>query len=243
MDLYLLKIKYRLKLCIIWLVLISPVAHATPVNDPHYTNAGFFDIHVCNWPNRPPFFLAVFSTTRFNDIDSIEVFLPDNKKLGNLNLTKFRLIQTKDKKEKRVFLKQFEIPQGIMNGWFHTKVNMKNGQAITAKDYVVLEKLEKASVVYPDLSHQLTTPPKKFKFKKVPGAQYYQVFIKDNWESKLIFSSKLLTKPELDVPKDLLVKGGLYTIQVHARDTNEHQLLGDFNHGSLTGKIEFSIAD
>lgn len=243
MDLITLNLKYRLHLFIILLIGINPLVNSAPANNLHYTSAGFFDIHVCNWPNRQPFFLAVFSSLKFNDIDSIEVFLPDNKKLGNLNLKKFRIIQTKDKKEKHVFLKQFEIPQGTINGWFYTKVKMKNGEVVTAKDYVVIEKLGRASVSYPDLSKTLTTPPKKFKWVKVPGAHYYQVFIKDRWESKLIFSSKLLTKPELHIPRDLLIKGGLYTLQIHARDTNEHQLLGDFNHGSLTDKMEFSIAE
>lgn len=23
-----------------------------PMKDPHYTEVGFFDIHVCNWPNK-----------------------------------------------------------------------------------------------------------------------------------------------------------------------------------------------
>jgi hypothetical protein len=33
--------------------------------DPHRNEMGFFDIHVCNWPERPQFLKVLFSTTRF----------------------------------------------------------------------------------------------------------------------------------------------------------------------------------
>lgn len=225
------------------LYLVSSGAKSSEVTDPHYTKAGFFDIHVCNWPNRPLFFLTLVSTTKFKDISSIEIYSPDNSKLGNLNLKKFRLIKDKKKKEKRVFIKQFEIPKSAQNGWYYTKINLKNGSSITAKDYVVIEKLERAKLLTPDISKDLDAVPAVFKWEKIPGANFYQVFIKDVWESKQIHSSKLLPKPELKIPKNLLKKGGFYTIQIHARDINEHQLLGDFNHGSLTSKMEFSISD
>ena len=67
-------------------------------------------------------------------------------------------------------------------------------------------------------------------WKPVPGANFYQVFIRDLWnEDKLIYTSELQTRPELVLPPDLLHKGGMYSWIIHARDTNSHILLGDFN--------------
>ena len=212
-------------------------------DDLHYSKVGFFDIHVCNWPNRPLFFMTLFSTYNFNDISNIQVFSPDNKIIGELNLKKYRLLIDKNKKEKRVFIKQLKISANAKNGWYYTKVNLKDKTTIIAKDYVIIDKLEIAKISTPNTKKELDTIPKSFVLKKIKGAQHYQAFIHDNWDSKLIYKSKMLNKPEIHVPDNLLKKGGLYSIQIHARDTNEHQLLGDFNHGSLTKKIEFSIAE
>ena len=225
------------------LLVITRDSHSATSDDPHYSNVGFFDIHVCNWPDRPLFFLAVFSTYNFSDISNIQVFSPDNKIIGEFNLKKYRLLIDKKKKEKRVFIKQLEIPANAKNGWYYTKVNLKNGTTIIPKDYVIIDKLTIAKISTPNIKKELKSIPKSFVLKKIAGAQYYQAFIRDNWDSKLIYKSKLLNKPEIHIPDNLLKKGGLYSIQIHARDTNEHQLLGDFNHGSLTKKIEFSIAE
>ena len=50
--------------------LSSPDTQSATSGDSHYSSVGFFDIHVCNWPDRPLFFLAVFSTYNFNDISN-----------------------------------------------------------------------------------------------------------------------------------------------------------------------------
>ena len=72
---------------------------------------------------------------------------------------------------------------------------------------------------------------------------YYQVFIRDVWdESKLIYTSRLLRKTELDVPAGLLEPDGLYSWKIHARDTNEDVLLGDFNKGSMSRVATFSTS-
>ena len=76
----------------------------------------------------------------------------------------------------------------------------------------------------------------------MPGAQYYQVFIKDLWNGdQVIYTSNILAQPRLPLPPGLLQRGGEYTWRVHARDTNGHILLGDFNHGSLSREVGFSI--
>ena len=45
-----------------------PGAQAAMPGDTHHNDAGFFDIHVCNWPGRPPFFMPLFSMARFNKV-------------------------------------------------------------------------------------------------------------------------------------------------------------------------------
>ena len=45
--------------------------------DPHYTPAGFFDIHVCNWPGRELFFMSLLSTPRYDEVEQVEVFFPN----------------------------------------------------------------------------------------------------------------------------------------------------------------------
>jgi hypothetical protein len=64
------------------------------------------------------------------------------------------------------------------------------------------------------------------------------------WEdSKIIHTSKLLNKPEFEMPKNLLQPGGWYKWRVHGRDVNENVILGDFNHGSLSGEFSFTVED
>lgn len=77
----------------------------------------------------------------------------------------------------------------------------------------------------------------------VPGAAHYQVFIKDLWDDgKIIHSSELVTKPRLTLPPGVIKADGSYAWLVHARDVNNHVLLGDFNHGSLSREVKFSTA-
>jgi len=251
MDVFYERILIKQILCIVCtaclfsiLFLIYPQdSQSSPSNDLHYSKVGFFDIHVCNWPDRPLFFMTLFSTYNFKDISNIEVFSPDNSSIGQLDLNKYRLFTDKNKKEKRVFIKQFELPIKAKNGWYYTNVKLKDGTTIVAKDYVIIDKLNISKISKPNIERELKSIPKSFILNENKGAQYYQAFIHDKWDSKLIYKTKLLNKPEIHVPDNLLKKGGIYSIQIHARDTNGHNLLGDFNHGSLSKKIEFSIAE
>lgn len=209
--------------------------------DTHYTKAGFFDIHVCNWPDRPLFFMILFSTAEYESIKKIEIFDNNGKLLGNLDLTKYRTVMLKKPvREKRVFIKQFEIPKISGDGWYSAKVHLKSGKIVTAKDYVIISKLNIASGAQPGRGI-INEVPKAFTWKAVPNAQYYQVFVTDYWNDNTVHSSDLLTRPEYVPPKDLLKRGGAYCWRIHARDTNEHVLLGDFNHGSLSRCVEFEI--
>ena len=68
------------------------------------------------------------------------------------------------------------------------------------------------------------------------------MFIRDQWnDDKLIYTSKLLTKAELQLPPGLIEDGGYYSWLVHARDINEDITLGDFNSGSLSAPVTFSV--
>ena len=231
----------------LFLVFIS-AAHATEVKtmsteaDPHYTDGGFFDIHVCNWPGRPLFFLTLWSTTKYDTLTRVEIMAPDGKKFGELDLTKYRLLKIKNKPDKRVFIKQFDIPKGLGNGIYTAKATFKDGKEFIAKDYVIIEAMQRANNTHPAPNEENVPVHSTLKWDPVPGARYYQVFLRDLWLGKTILESKFLQIPELKLPDGLLQSDGLYEWRIHARDVNGHTLLGDFNHGSLTEKMEFSTA-
>jgi hypothetical protein len=246
-----LKIIIRIKRCIfvvivLQLLFVSNVYSANvvpaPENDPHYTKVGFFDIHVCNWPNRPLFFLAVFSSYEYKKLAKVEMFTPDGKSIGKFDFTKYRTIEQKGKPLKRAFIKQFDIPKSSGDGWYYTIATLKNGKAYRGEDFVVMREMQRASNMVPKPGAEDWPMPKQLKWDAIPGAKHYRVFIRDLWEGGLIHSSKVLSKPFLDVPKKLLKPGGFYSWQIHARDVNENVILGDFNHGSLTNQMEFTLA-
>jgi len=211
--------------------------------DPHYTPAGFFDIHVCNWPDRKLFFMSLFSTTRYREIKSIEVRMPDGGTLTNIGLAKYRLVKTKDKPEKHVFMTQTDVPDGAPDGWYSATVTLTDGTQIMARDYVVVARLPRPSGLNPpDGAEQIPTP-EKLTWSPVDQAGWYQVYILDNWnDGKVIYTSKLLREPVLVLPPGLLQADGLYTWKVHARDINEDKQLGDFNKGSMSSVATFSTA-
>jgi len=229
---------------IVSILLFTPSSNAQigrPGN-PHYNKAGFFDMHVCNWPNQPLFFLGLFSTTQFNDINKIEIFDNNRHLLGHLDLDKYRIVMLKKPaREKRVFIKHFAIPKSSGNGWYSSKVYLKDGHTVTAKDYVIIYNMHRANGLNPADKTTLNDIPKVFRWNPVPGAKYYQVFINDLWTGKSLYSSDFLTQPSFTTPKNLLKHQGAYCWRVHARNINEDVLMGDFNHGSLTRCYEFDI--
>jgi hypothetical protein len=238
----------RFRLPVAWLVLLlipclQPTLAGTQDSaDPHYGPAGFFDIHVCNWPGRPLFFMPLFSTERYDEVRSVRVFTPGGKLLTELDLERYRIIKRDKKPDKRVFIQQLDVPAGAENGWYTARTTLTNGEVYTTQDYVILHSLPQASGQVPAHEEELAEVPAKLSWDPVPGANFYQVFIRDLWnEEKLIYESELLTRPVLELPPDLLHKGGMYSWIIHARDTNSHILLGDFNHGSLNKAATFQI--
>ena len=219
-------------------------AVAADNTDPHYGPAGFFDIHVCDWPGRPLFFMPLFSTERYAEVKSVKVVTPDNELLTELDLDRYRTIKRDKKPDKRVFIQQLDVPAGAMNGWYTARTTLANGEVYTTQDYVILHDLPQAGGQIPAHEEELAQVPEKLTWEPVPGANFYQVFIRDLWnEERLIYTSELLTRPELMLPPGLLQKGGMYSWVIHARDTNSHILLGDFNHGSLNKPVMFLIED
>jgi hypothetical protein len=231
-----------------WLLFISATnvfaGNADHPGDTHYTDTGFFDIHVCNWPDRAPFYMALYSTQQFNDVKSIELMNSNGEKFASLDLSKFRIIRAEKKPEKRVFINQIPQPGNFSDGWFTAKITLADGSIDSAKDFVEHGLLPIASGLQPAHREQLSDIPKSLHWPAIEGASYYQVFIKDKWdENKLIFSSKVLKEPKVILPDDLLEYGGYYSWRVHARDVNEDIKLGDFNQGSLSAWQEFTVAD
>lgn len=214
-----------------------------PQSDPHYTKVGFFDVHVCNWPGRPLFFLTLFSTERYNDVAAVDIFAPDGRPVGQLDMTRYRIWERKNKPDKHVFMKHLDIPDGHPDGWYSARVTMKDGSVYAARDYVVIHRLDIATGIQPADGAENVPAPKALTWSPIPGAKYYQVFVRDLWNGgDLILKSKLLSKPRLELPPDLVEPGGYYAWRIHARDVNGNALLGDFNHGSLSGEARFSVS-
>lgn len=239
----------------ICLILVLPTAYADGKNkqqdqandlrsnNPHYTSAGFFDIHVCNWPNRKHFFMPLFSTTRYNEITGISVYNPDGSLLTSMNLEKYKELNRKGKPKIRVFLDQIDVPNGAKDGWYSATIDLDDGTHITAKDYVVVSILPRPSHMSPSDGAEDITLPGKFTWSSVGEGSYYQIFIRDKWQdSKLIYHSKLIKETEVDLPEGILQPDGLYTWQIHARDINEDRLLGDFNKGAMSNIVTFSTS-
>jgi hypothetical protein len=234
-----------LGVCCVLLLFLQPARAGTADSaDPHYGPAGFFDIHVCNWPGRPLFFMALFSTARYTEIQSVEVLKPDGELLTELNLERFRLIRQEKQPDKRVFIRELDVPAVAANGWYSARTTLNNGEVYITRDYVIVHKQPQAGGQVPAHEEELAEVPAKLAWAPVTGANFYQVFIRDMWnEDELIYTSKLLTRPELELPPGLLHKGGMYSWVIHARDTNSHILLGDFNHGSLNKPVTFVVED
>ncbi|MDQ1363912.1 MAG: hypothetical protein QG652_1774 [Pseudomonadota bacterium] len=211
--------------------------------DPHYSDMGFFDIHLCNWPDRVPFFKILFSSAQFQHIDSMTVYTPNKQLLASLDKSKFRVLQKENKPEKRVYMLDLDVPEQASTGWYSIDVKTAGGAQYQARDYVIMTRLEKVSVMQPAAGAGPQQLPVTLTWQPVPGAQYYQVFVRDEWSGDMVFSSELLNTAELKIPEDKLEAGGYYSWSVHARDTNEHVLLGVFHMGSMSTKAFFSVAD
>lgn len=208
--------------------------------DPHRSQLGFFDIHICNWPNRTNYFKALFGTEKYDQILSMDIFTPENKLLVKLDKNKFRTLKAKNKPNKKVFIIDIDVPDHAVTGWYSIRVKTKNGREYKAKDYVVINRLKRASDMKPNSENKFSMPI-TLNWKKIVGAKVYQVFVRDEWTGKLVFKTKLIHENKVTIPNGKLESGGDYSWRVHSRDVNEHVLLGDFNMGSMSERAVFSV--
>lgn len=223
------------------LYLLSGAVFAEHEGDQHYTPAGFFDTHVCNWPEKPRFLMALFSTPRFDEIAKIAVFAPDRKHVGDLDLTKFRAFKTKSGQAKRAFIAHFDLPEKALDGWYRAEIKLKDGSRTEARDYVIHQIMDQPTGIQPTPGASNVSVSTELSWNPIPGARFYQVFVKDGWAGNETTDSGLLTEPHFVPPKGLLQPGGVYMWRIHARDSDGNVLLGDFNHGSLSPEMSFTV--
>jgi hypothetical protein len=222
-------------------------AHAADTaaeKDAHYTATGFFDIHLCDWPGQPPFYLALYSTEQFDAVASVHIFDARGDSLGSLDLSRYRIIEKKNKPVKHAFITQFAFQPGAADGWFTAEIRLKDGTRYRAQDRVVHTVMPRVQMMQPKNHAELAALPHELSWEKIAGARFYRVFIRDTWDNdKQIYSSAVINENHLQLPDGLLEPGGSYSWRVHARDVNEDVELGDFNAGSLSVWAEFSIPE
>jgi len=232
-----------LSLALAGIVVAEPGTTQKDTIDPHYVAPGFFDLHVCHWPDRPLFFMALFSTTQFTNIAAVEVFDSNQQALGALDLARYKTTKNQQGQDKRVFISHFDVAPGAPDGWYTARVTLRDGSAFAARDLVQIKTMELPSGFQPEDHAQLDAIPGELSWNAIPGARHYQVTIRDAWaDGRHIFKSKLLQEPRATLPPDLLRRGGNYTWRVHARDVNEDKALGDFNLGTMGPVLSFTVA-
>lgn len=163
-----------------------------------------------------------------------------------MNLNKFRYIPAteinKEKiKDKKVFINQIPLPKNSVKGEFTAIVITKNNQIHHYADRMFLDKkVGFAKIDFPKNQATNISKTPTLKWSAPKNGHYYQVFIKDKWTGKSIYSSKTLNKTEFKVPDNLLKNDGWYAWKVHAKDMDETILYGDFNAGSLSEYHSFT---
>jgi len=232
-----------------FLIILLPSSSACAVDapvldhDPHRNKIGFFDIHICNWPDRPHFFKLLFSTEKFKDVDTMEIFYPSGGSLAVLKKSHFKEIKRKNKPEKRVFMMDMDMPDNATSGWYMIRVKTYDGKEHVAKDYVPMTRLNRVEEMVPSADEGTFSLPVTLAWNKVSGAGFYKVYIRDEWTGEMIYKTKLISENSVKIPDGKLSPGGYYSWSVHARDTNEHILLGDFHLGSMSKKAFFTVAE
>lgn len=215
--------------------------HAGTEGDPHYTPAGFFDTHVCNWPDKPRFLMALFSTARYDEIDRVAVYSPDGIHMGDLDTRAFRAFMTPSGEAKRVFIAHLDLPANAVDGWYRGEITLKDGRRYESRDYVVHHFMPHPSGIRPAPGAKDVPASAELSWDPIPGARYYEVFVRDDWETTPASASGLLTQPRFKPDAGALRPGGEYVWRIHARDSDGNVLLGDFNHGSLSPEMHFSV--
>lgn len=233
------------RLLLLVVVAAQVVAHARAGTDgdPHYTPAGYFDLFVCHWPDRPPFLIGLFSTTRYNDIASVEITRPDGRRLGEIALTPHTIANDADGEEKRIFKTRFPPIANAPDGWYQAVITLKNGSRFVARDFVAIRALPIVAGLKPQGDNKPLAVAKTLRWRPLAGDVLYRVTIYDMWQGKTeIYASDLLRAPRLTLPDGVLKPGGAYVWRVHARQATTDAKWGDFNHGSRSAEAMLAIA-
>lgn len=211
-----------------------------PATDPHYTKAGYFDMHVCNWPDRPLFFVALLTTKQHRDIAEVAVMRPDGVSLGNIDLSRSEPLAGDGDVELRTFKTHIQIPPGSPDGWYMARIRLKNGSEFLARDYVNVRAMPPVTITTP-LGDDTPMQQRKVAWRPLPQTAYYRVIIKDPFQDKkIVYKSDLLTEPQFTIPPGILEKNGAYILRIHARNASGDPKWGDFNHGSMNAEVAFT---
>jgi len=212
---------------------------ATLADDPHYNAAGFFDVHVCNWPEKPPFFFVLFSSETYQRIAGVTVLAPDGSTLAELDPERYRELKRAGKPDKRVLVTHVPVTGAARDGWYEARVRLKDGTTLHARDYVIVALMPQARGLQPAAGATVGTAV-ELRWDKVPGATHHMVYVRDLWDDRrVVYSSKPAPGNSVKIPPGVLRPDGWYAWRVHSRDVNGHVILGDFNHGSLSPEQEF----
>lgn len=188
--------------------------------------------------------MALYRTAHFNDIESVIIYDPGGHAIGQLDPARYKTHKRKNKPVQRVLIAEIPLSDDHQDGWFLAEIHLKNGERHTARDLVKHRLIQHVSGNYPEPGAEDIPLPKLLHWHDVDGALWYKVFIRDMWnDEKLIYTSRLLPFPEHALPDGVLEPGGYYSWKVHARDVMNDIELGEFNSGSQSRWIEFSVAD
>lgn len=221
--------------------LLNGALHAGNEGDPHYTPAGFFDVHVCNWPEKPRFLMALFSTPRFDEVAGVDVFAPDGTHVGDLDTHRYRAFKTRSGEQKRALIAHFDLPANAADGWYRAVITLNDGSRMEARDYVTHHFMAQPTGTWPTPDAHQVPASAVLRWDPIPGAKFYEVFLRDEWAGVKADGSGLLTEPRFVPPPGRLQPGGEYVWRIHARDSDGNVLLGDFNHGSLSAEMRFTV--
>lgn len=211
-------------------------------DDPHYTAAGYFDVFVCHWPDRPPFLIGLFGTTRYDDVAKVEVIRPDGEPLGVIPLTKHETLKDASGEERRTY--KSPLPsRALSNGWYRATITLKNGQQFHARDYVEILTMPIVTGLEPQGDDKQLKDAQTLRWRPIAGDVLYRVNIYDMWQDKTeIYASDLVRESSVRLPPGVLKPGGSYVWRVHARQATADAKWGDFNHGSKSAGAMLSLA-
>ncbi len=136
-----------------------------------------------------------------------------------------------------------DIPDSATAGWYSIKVKTADGKEYLARDYVPMVRIKRVTDMAPSSEDSSFPLPVTLTWSKAPGAGFYMVFIRDEWTGEMVFETKLISENSIRIPEGKLLPGGYHSWMVHARDLNEHILLGDFHMGSMSKKAFFNVVE